>query len=66
MLENRKTQKISIWQINKKLWLEIKFVSFIFGNKKKSLHYCSQSISRDEAFIPQLFISMKFEENFSI
>lgn len=45
MLENRKTQRILIWQINKKLWLEIKFVSFIFGNKNIPLQYCSQSIT---------------------
>lgn len=65
MLENRKTQRILIWQINKKLWLEIKFVSFIFGNKK---YLCSTAakVSHDEAFIPQLFISMRFEKNFRI
>lgn len=64
MLENRKIQKISIWQINKKLWLEIKFVSSL----AIKINLCSTAakVSCNKAFIPQLFISMKFEENFRV
>lgn len=65
MLENRKTQRILIWQINKKLWLEINGGWNLFHSSLAiKIYLCSTAakVSHDEAFTPQFFISMKFEK----
>lgn len=61
MLENRKTQRILIWQIKKNCGWRSNLFHLSLAIK---IYLCSTAakVSHDEAFIPQLFISMKFEK----